>query len=315
MTPGKEGTGALSLVVVNWNGERFLEPMLSSLVAQTFRDFTLHFVDNGSADGSLAVVDSFADRLRVAVVRLPENRGFAEANDVGIARALEDGGAYVVTLNNDLELDARCLERLDAAIREQDAQVPGEAPAVLQLLMLNYFDRRAIDAAGLRFDRFHVARQLLYKEDLSALYTADLSIDGACAGAAAYPREALLAVRKGETGFFDPLYFAYYEDVDLAMRLMRAGYRTRLVRDAVAYHVHSGTGRKGSPFKAYHLARNFRLYLYRNLPPEEHRRHLWRYRVLSLRMLAGQALRGEFRSIPASLRGLRDYRRIRDDGR
>lgn len=251
--------------MVNWNGQRFLDGFFGSLERQGYRDFRVHVVDNGSTDGSLAVVERYRKALDLDLLCLERNTGFAHANNLGIARAMDDDSGCVVTLNNDLELDADCLKNLARAIDGNPAQ------GCFQLLMVNFHDRTVIDAAGIAFSAQWEARQIGYKLPLARLDELATSVQAVCAGAAAYRKEALAAVRQA-TGYFDERFFAYSEDVDLGLRLMAHGITGLLVKDAVVYHVHSGTGGQDTPFKLYHLVRNRYLYLLKNLERKEFQR-------------------------------------------
>ena len=100
----------VTVVIPNWNGERFLDLCLGSLRNQSFRDFETIVVDNGSTDGSIDFVRGhFPD---VDVVELGENRGIAAAFNVGVEAS---GTEFVVLLNNDTEQDERWLGELVGA--------------------------------------------------------------------------------------------------------------------------------------------------------------------------------------------------------
>src|SRR5204863_592685 len=98
----------VSVVVLNLNRRDLLDMCLGSLWRQTFKDFEVVVVDNGSSDDSLKFLKTVTDR-RLQIVALPENRGFTGGCNAGIVRA---GGRYIATLNNDAEADPRWLEQL-----------------------------------------------------------------------------------------------------------------------------------------------------------------------------------------------------------
>jgi len=293
----------LSIVVVNWNGQAFLEGFLGSLARQSCQDFRLHFVDNGSTDDSLAIVKEYECRIGIDLLALDANLGFAEANNRGIDRALADPSDCIVTLNNDLELEADCLERLAEAMEARP-----EA-GFFQILMINYYDRGLIDAAGIGFSRHWEARQTAYGAPLSGLGELAVDIAAPCAGAAAYRKTALLEVKE-RSGYFDSRFFAYYEDVDLGLRLKARGITGVLVKESRVYHVHSGTGGRDSAFKVYHLVRNRYLYLLKNLGAGEFRRARAFFLGKDLVNWAKMALRGKGGLAAAGMRGYRDYLRM-----
>src|SRR5512132_1454673 len=105
-----------SVVVANWNGRSDLEGCLAALRAQTYQDFEVIVVDNGSTDGSLELLE--AEFTEVRVIPLGENLGFAAANNIGIREAR---GEYVALLNNDTEVDRRWLAELVASLERHPA--------------------------------------------------------------------------------------------------------------------------------------------------------------------------------------------------
>ncbi|MFC4322609.1 glycosyltransferase family 2 protein [Litchfieldia salsa] len=298
-----EDKDVYSIVVVNWNGEKYLNSFLLSLTKQSYKDFILYFVDNGSVDRSIEIVNTYSERLQIKVIYLKENVGFASANNVGIEEAMKDDSRYIITLNNDTELDEDCLYHLSETINKSNNEY------IYQLLMINFYDRSEIDAVGIKFNEDFLANQMFYKENISKLKN-DIEIDGVCAGAAAYPKSALIATKENNH-YFDQNFFAYYEDVDLALRLKRLGYSSVLVKDSIVYHVHSGTSKKDSPFKAYYLSRNIRLYLYKNIPKQDYQRKILYYNYLSVRRTGRFLIKGEIMNFIASIRGVYDFLNLR----
>ena len=127
----------VTVVIPNWNGERFLKGCLSSLRKQAFEDLETIFVDNGSYDGSIEIVDRNFPEVRV--VRLKENQGFAAAVNAGIVASSAE---YVALLNNDTEADANWLEALVEA-----AELHPEA-ALFASKLVDFHDRGLLDGAG-----------------------------------------------------------------------------------------------------------------------------------------------------------------------
>ncbi|GKU27055.1 hypothetical protein CFOLD11_38820 [Clostridium folliculivorans] len=246
-----------SVVIANWNGEALLEKCLQSFVNQSFKEFKLYIVDNGSKDSSIDIIDGYNDELDIELIKLDKNTGFAYANNVGMLRAFNDDNPYIITLNNDLELEENCFRVLKEFIennKEYD---------VFQITMINYYNRSVTDATGLSFNKRNFVSQMGYGMSINEIPNMPVDIDGACAGAAVYSKTALKKVQD-RNGIFDSRFFAYFEDTDLALRLKNAGFKTALVKAAIVYHMHSATGKKDSPFKEYYLTRNFFLYQKKN---------------------------------------------------
>ena len=180
----------LSIITVNWNGEVFLESYFKSLLGQTYKDFKIYFVDNGSIDNSLEIVSRYVPLMNIEILNLNKNNGFTSANNLGIKRAIKDKSEYIITLNNDLVLGQNCIEYLNNTITKDNNK-----HNIFQILMLNYFERNIIDAAGIYFDKYFYASQIGYKKDISYLNEINYEIEGACVGAAAYSKKALNAIK------------------------------------------------------------------------------------------------------------------------
>ncbi|HEY8582893.1 MAG TPA: glycosyltransferase [Capillimicrobium sp.] len=227
----------VAAVVPNWNGARWLPACLASLRAQTRRPDAIIVVDNGSQDGS---ADALGDDVRV--LRMGANLGFAAAANAGIAAA---GTELVALVNTDVELEPRWLELLTAAL---DAD-PGAAAAASKMVSLR--DPSVLDDAGdvLRRDGVCEQRGRGWPDD--GRWDDPGEVFAACAGAALYRRDAVLAV-----GGFDERLFSYLEDVDLGLRLRLAGWRARYEPRAVARHAGGGSaGQLARPVSAW-VARN-----------------------------------------------------------
>ncbi|MBA2443462.1 MAG: glycosyltransferase family 2 protein [Rubrobacter sp.] len=241
----------VAVVVPNWNGERFLGPCLSSLLRQSYRDFETIIVDNGSEDGSLALLDREFPEVRA--LPLGENRGFSAAVNVGIGAT---DAELVALLNNDTEQDAGWLSAL---VRAADAHP--EAGSFASKL-LDFADRKTLDGAGDALRRSGLPYRLGHGERDRGQYDTPAPVFGACAAAALYRREMF-----DEIGTFDEDFFAYCEDGDLSFRAQLAGYGCRYVPEAVVYHVGSAsTGGQRSAFATRLGTRNGLLLLVKDLP-------------------------------------------------
>jgi len=212
------------VVVPNWNGRRWLDGCLRCLARQELPPAEVIVVDNGSEDGSLEYLA--AGHPGVRVLAMGRNTGFAHAANRGIAAA---GSPYVALINTDVELAPDWTRRTAAAL---DAD--GEAAAVACKMVELAAPDRIYDAGDvLRRDGACEQRGRFGADDGS--FDAPGEVFGACAGAALYRRDAVLAV-----GGFDERYFAYLEDVDLALALRLAGWRCRY-EPAIARHAGEGS--------------------------------------------------------------------------
>ena len=245
----------LGIVIANWNGEKLIDKCLESLENQSFKDFKVYIIDNDSKDKSKEVIKSYNEKLKIDLTEMSYNSGFAPANNIGIKKAIKDGCQYILTLNNDVEVPK---ESLKNAMKYIESNKDFD---VFQLFMINYFNKDVCDAAGLNFKEDLIPLQVGFKESVSEILNkGDISIEGACAGAAIYSTKALEAVRLDNDNYFDSNFFAYFEDVDLSLRLKSAGFKAKLLRDSIVYHMHSATGGKTTGFKEYYLTRNLFMY-------------------------------------------------------
>lgn len=267
----------LGIIIANWNGEKILDKCLESLQNQRYNDFKIYIVDNGSNDKSIEIIEKYKVSIDIDLELLSYNSGFAKANNIGIAKALDDGCDYILTLNNDIEMKEDCLETAMREINNLKGQYD-----VFQLFMINYYDRNKCDAAGLVFDDKLYVKQLGYKEDVEDVLQNVNEIEGACAGAAIYSRRSLKKVVLSERNYFDSNFFAYYEDVDLALRLKIAGFKSKLLKESIVYHMHSVTGNRNTGFKEYYLSRNLLIYTKRNQTEDSYKiNKYYYYRFLS----------------------------------
>jgi GT2 family glycosyltransferase len=239
----------VSVIILNWNGKKFLTECLEFLAAQTFRDFETILVDNGSSDGSALYVRNTFPWVRL--LELPENVGFAEGNNRGLALAQ---GEYIVTLNNDTKVEPGFLKEMVEAVK-YDEQV-----GMVAAKMMNYYSPQIIDCAGLKISSNGLGYSVGIDEPDYGQFD-NIDVFGPCGGAALYRRSMLDGI-----GFFDPDFFAYYEDYDLAWRGRLAGWKAVSASLAVVYHVHSATGGMMSPFKVYHTHRNKWFVIIKNWP-------------------------------------------------
>ncbi|MDR4463980.1 MAG: glycosyltransferase family 2 protein [Nitrospira sp.] len=232
----------VTVIIVNWNGGRFIDQCLSALLAQTVVPHEILLVDNASSDSSLDIVSRFPS---VRVLPQNTNLGFARANNLAIQVSDADS-EWIGLLNPDAFPEPSWLEALlSTACAYGDFDIFGSR-------LLNAADPDRIDGAG---DTYHISGlvwRMGHGVTVGALSPQPSEAFSPCAAAALYRRRALL-----EVGGFDEDYFCYVEDVDIGFRLRLAGYRCLSVPASLARHVGSGmTGGRHSDFAVYHGHRN-----------------------------------------------------------
>ena len=240
----------VTVVVPNYNGQKFIGNCLNSLRKQNKADFTVILVDNGSTDNSVALVQE--QYPEVKLIRLLENTGFCKAVNEGIIASQTD---YVILLNNDTEVEADFVTELTKAIKARPKTFSCAAK------MIQYDNRNLIDDAG----NFYSALGWAYadgKGQAETLFAKERKIFSACAGAAIYRRETF-----DEIGLFDEEHFAYLEDTDIGYRAQIFGYNNWFVPSARVYHMGSATsGSRYNQFKTRYSSRNNIYMLYKNMP-------------------------------------------------
>ena len=227
-----------SVVIATWNGLHHLRQCLPALMNQTIVEFETIVVDNGSTDGSSEWISRTYPRIFIE--RLESNHGFAEANNLGIARARAE---LIATLNNDARPEPDWLANL---VEAADAFPDVGAFGSRVVLATN---PTTLDSSGISTDVLGIAWDRGNSDQVGA--DAAEEVFGVSAAAALYRKELL-----NDTGGFDASYFAYLEDVDLAWRARWLGWKARHVPSACVVHARSATAGEDSPFKTFHLGRN-----------------------------------------------------------
>lgn len=231
-----------AVVIVNWNGEQFIEQCLTALMAQTIAPHEIILVDNASTDGSLDIVRRFPS---VRLLAQDQNTGFARGNNLAINAVAADT-EWVALLNPDAFPEPRWIEEFLAS-----AQCNPQFD-IFGSKLLNAANPMLLDGAG---DAYHVSGRVWRMGQgvsVSAHPESEREVFSPCAAAAIYRRRALL-----EVSGFDEDFFCYVEDVDLGFRLRLAGHRCLYVPQSVVHHVGSGTtGGQHSDFSVYHGHRN-----------------------------------------------------------
>jgi GT2 family glycosyltransferase len=221
----------VQVVVVNWNGREFLPACLRAVQAQRLDgELDLVVIDNGSSDGSLELLQrEFAS---VPVVRAAANN-YAAANNLGVGRAR---GEFALLLNTDATMQPGCLQTLVIALQE-DPRAAAAAPKIV------YPDGR-ICTTGIeqRADLYWIDRDGGAADDggLGAPREV-LGVSGCCA---LFRTAAWRAV-----GGQDEAFHMYYEDVDLALSLRAAGWRSLYAPAAKCVHEGHGSIRKAKTSK------------------------------------------------------------------
>jgi len=221
----------VTVIIPNYNGMEHLKDCLDSLSNLDYPDEKLNtlIVDNGSSDGSVEYLKS--EYSEVNILELPENTGFAKAINLGVDKAETE---YVAFLNNDMKADELWLKNLVQALN------PHEKVFCASSEILDW-DGNLVDFSGgrLNFCGYGISLRRGEPAEKSESSTENESTLFPCGGSMIIQKRLFI-----ESGGFDKEYFAYYEDVDLGLRLWMNGFPTVLAKNSKVFHRGFGTGKR-----------------------------------------------------------------------
>ncbi|MDD5483896.1 MAG: glycosyltransferase family 2 protein [Kiritimatiellae bacterium] len=271
-------TPRVTVVIPVWNGADWLPACLRALAAQSFRDFLVIMVDNGSVDNSRELARAYP---RVSVIKFERNRGFAAAVNAGIRQCSSE---YVVLLNTDAQPRPDWLQHL---VHAMDAG--GPEVGCLASRMLSMGNPALVDNCGDILSWQGAAAKRGHGQPADFFGRSE-EVFSACAGAALYRRSLLETL-----GGFDERFFAYLEDLDLGLRARMRGYRCLFVPEAEVLHQGHGSGISSARYVRL-VTRNRLLLFLKNVPARLLLRHAlsliygqWYFLVAYRRPLASLA--------------------------
>ncbi len=227
----------VDVIIVNWNGGRYLGRALADLAHSTVAT-RIVVVDNASTDDSLRVAAAYPE---VEVLPLERNLGYAGGANAGLAHT---SGPFAFVMNPDVLVEPDHLEVLRRRLTREPAI--GAAQGKLYRVTPEAFlagaaDRRLLDSAGLAIRRSRFVVDRGQGQPDSPAFDVERSVFGAT-GAALFLRRAMLEDLGPADRAFDPVFFAYKEDIDLGWRARLRGWDIRYVPGAVAHHVRAMPG-------------------------------------------------------------------------
>lgn len=228
-----------------WNDRKYLEELFASFQAQTFKDFTVRALDNGSTDETVAFLQSqYPD---VLIARNKKNEGFAPGHNQLMQFTLDhldpnDVDPYILIVNSDMILHPELIERLVRALDEHP-EISGVQPKLYRAFSEGLPDdvleetvkSDILDTTGLRLNpSFRMTDRGAGELDRGQ-YDALVDIVAPTGTMAMYRLSALRSVFLNGA-WFDGSFFAYREDCDFALRFKKAGHRSLFVPEAIAWH-------------------------------------------------------------------------------
>jgi GT2 family glycosyltransferase len=272
----------VSINLVTWNGEKQIRQCLNSILDQSFKDFLLLIIDNGSVDQTIKIIEdeflpAFKDTIKF--VRNKSNLGFAFAHNQAILWTDSD---YVMVLNQDVILHPKYIEKA-VEFLDQHHDVGSVSGKILRWDTHSLDDLEKvqksdiIDSLGLKIYKSQRVIDRAAGEEDKGQYDNITEIFGPCATCPIYRRKAINDVRF-EDEFFDKDFFSYKEDIDLAYRLVWRGWKSYYLPKAIAWHERGVKGHENaahlvlirhrknkSKFVNFHSYKNHLFVLYKNL--------------------------------------------------
>lgn len=236
-------SGKVAIILVNYNGEKYNEECICSILKSTYNNYEIIVVDNASTDNSVKLIrERFYDNIKIILSN--ENLGFSGANNIGINYALDNGFDYVMLLNNDTIIDENMIKIM----------VETSANKVVVSPKIYYYDNKNIiwSAGGSINWSKGLPIQYGINEEDNYENNNKKSIEFATGCCVLIPINAIKKV-----GMMSEEYFLYYEDTDYCVRLIRGGYKIIYEPEAILFHkVSASTGGEKSKMYWYYMTRN-----------------------------------------------------------
>lgn len=270
----------VAVVILNYNGEKYLNDFLPSVLASDYPNLRVVVADNGSTDDSLAFLqNNYSEKIEI--LDLQKNYGFAGGYNQALRRV---HSPYYVLLNSDIEVTNNWMRPI-IELMEQDPKI-----GVCQPKIRAFHDKKIFEyagAAGGWMDNwgypFCRGRILQTCEEDNGQYDDAQEIFWAT-GAALFIKGELFH----DIGGLDASYFAHMEEIDMCWRIKRAGYKVMVCPESTVYHVGGGTLSYETPRKTY---LNFRNSLSTLIKNERKRKLLW---LIPLRLVLDGVAGGLF---------------------
>jgi GT2 family glycosyltransferase len=214
----------ISVVILTYNSINSIKSCLDSVFAGDYQDFEVIIVDNGSTDGTVDFIKM--NYPKVIFIENKNNLGACMARNQGIEAT---NGDWVLTLDCDIILGKNFLSNIVKETKNLTSEVGIVQPKILKA------DRKTIYSTGIFLSalrRFYdIGREK--KDDLR--FDKQRHVFGACSACALYKRQMLEEIKE-DTGYFDERFFFLVEDVDLAWRAQRKGWKAKFYPQLICYH-------------------------------------------------------------------------------
>jgi len=243
----------IGIIIVTYNSEKDINRLLESIILQRYANLVVYIVDNDSKDETLKKIQQYHFKLSISVIPFKINNGFAKGNNIGIQKAMDDGCDLVFILNPDMQLEEKCISVLIERIK-YDEKIGIIGPIVL----LGNNTGAIIQNYGVKVNfRTQKKSTLFHNQTLTSKIPNEMYVDYVTGGAMMI-RCTVLKI----TGLFEEDYFMYNDEIDIAYRVKKAGFKTLCVRDAEVRHFHDfdKLNKTGNNLMYYYVMRNKYIY-------------------------------------------------------
>ena len=233
----------ISIIVLTFNSIKFIKSCLDSVLAQDYKCLEVIVIDNGSIDGTVTFIKEEYPQLR-----LIENR-----NNLGAAKARNQGievskGDWILTLDCDIILEKDFLKKIIEFISASGGSVGSFQPKILNI------DKKIIYSCGIHLSWIRRFFDINKGKVNNQEFDTPQYIFGACSAAALYSRQMLEEIKE-DTGYFDERFFFLVEDVDVAWRAQRKGWKAVFCPETICYH-HGNSSKTDKKLRHYLCFRN-----------------------------------------------------------
>lgn len=246
-----------ALVILNYNGVKFLKKFLPSIIEHSSNDAEIWVADNCSTDGSVELLEQQFKSVRI--IQNETNGGFATGYNTAFKHIKAD---YYILLNSDIEVTANWIRPI-IELMESDNTIGACQPKIKSYYQKGEFEYAGasggyIDKYGYPFCRGRIFQSL---EEDKGQYDNSIEVFWAT-GACMFVRADVFKKLNG----FDDDFFAHMEEIDFCWRMKSIGYKVMVCPSSSVFHVGGGTLPVGSARKTYLNFRNNFVLLYKNLP-------------------------------------------------
>ncbi len=248
---------SVAIVILNWNGRKYLEQFLPSVLASTYQHKKIIVADNASTDDSVSFLQLHFPQIEI--IKHAENQGFAKGYNSALKEVKAD---YYVLLNSDVEVTPNWIEPI-IALMESDRLIAACQPKILSYNNKDFFEYAGACGGWIDHFGYPFARGRVFDvcEKDAGQYNNAMPCFWA-SGASLFVRSTVYH----EQGGLDECFFAHQEEIDFCWRLQLNGYKVYVAPSSIVYHVGGGTLPKGNAKKVYLNFRNNLIMMAKNLP-------------------------------------------------